>query len=155
MFRGRDSHLAHAHSIMDRGERAMVTIGGVRDGRSGILVATNKRVLFFAKRLVGHDMEVFPYENISSLETQKALLSTDVTLFASGNRVSVSVTEGNVIAFLKRVKTEMDKRSSIDASPDDSADPMDQLAKLGELRDKGVLSKTEFESKKAEILDRI
>jgi Short C-terminal domain len=35
------------------------------------------------------------------------------------------------------------------------ADALQQLAKLGELRDSGVISEAEFEAKKAELLRRI
>jgi hypothetical protein len=35
------------------------------------------------------------------------------------------------------------------------ADPMDQLRKLGELRDAGILTDDEFEAKKAQLLDRL
>ena len=34
-------------------------------------------------------------------------------------------------------------------------DPMEQLRKLGELRDAGVLTDAEFETKKAELLARL
>ena len=40
---------------------------GIETVRSGVLVATNKKVLFFSSRLTGFDMEAFPYSNISTL----------------------------------------------------------------------------------------
>ncbi|MBA2418861.1 MAG: SHOCT domain-containing protein [Nocardioidaceae bacterium] len=36
-----------------------------------------------------------------------------------------------------------------------AADPIEQLRKLGELRDAGVLSEEEFAAKKADILSRM
>jgi len=36
-----------------------------------------------------------------------------------------------------------------------AADPLEQLRKLGELRDAGVLSEEEFAAKKADILSRM
>jgi hypothetical protein len=39
------------------------------------------------------------------------------------------------------------------AAPRD--DPVELLARLGELRDRGVIDRAEFEAKKAELLDRI
>ncbi|MDX6359659.1 MAG: hypothetical protein QOH37_2713, partial [Nocardioidaceae bacterium] len=41
------------------------------------------------------------------------------------------------------------------ASEPAAADPMDQLRKLGELRDAGILTDEEFSTKKAEILKRL
>ena len=40
-------------------------------------------------------------------------------------------------------------------SPSGDRDPMEQLKKLGELRDAGLLTPEEFESKKAQLLDRM
>ena len=39
--------------------------------RNGIFVATNKRLVFFAKKLTGFDLEIFPYKNISSIEMRQ------------------------------------------------------------------------------------
>jgi hypothetical protein len=40
-------------------------------------------------------------------------------------------------------------------APRPQADPIDQLKRLAELRDAGVLSDEEFETKKAELLARM
>ena len=36
-----------------------------------------------------------------------------------------------------------------------SADPIDQLQRLGQLRDAGILTEDEFQAKKSEILSRM
>jgi hypothetical protein len=41
------------------------------------------------------------------------------------------------------------------AAPPAAADPLDQIRKLAELRDSGVLSDAEFEAKKAELLGSV
>jgi hypothetical protein len=40
-------------------------------------------------------------------------------------------------------------------SPTTRSDPYEQLARLGQLRDSGVISEAEFQAKKAELLSRI
>ena len=50
------------------------------------MIATNKRLIFFAKKLTGFDLEVFPYKNISSFEMGKNLMGHHVSFFASGNK---------------------------------------------------------------------
>ena len=36
--------------------------------RNGVLIATDRRVVFYAKKLGGFDLESFPYRNISSFQ---------------------------------------------------------------------------------------
>ncbi|MFT6398603.1 MAG: hypothetical protein ACJAYU_003362 [Bradymonadia bacterium] len=47
------------------------------------------------------------------------------------------------------------ERSKSAAGPVDKGDVFDQLAKLGELRDSGVLTEEEFAAKKRQLLDKI
>lgn len=41
--------------------------------RAGALIATDRRVVFFAKKLGGFDLESFPYGSISSIEHSSLL----------------------------------------------------------------------------------
>ena len=45
-----------------------IKIMGKDSVRTGIFLATNKRMVFYAKKLTGYDMEIFPYSTISSIE---------------------------------------------------------------------------------------
>jgi hypothetical protein len=47
------------------------------------------------------------------------------------------------------------RKAEVQPSTAPSVDPLDQLKKLGELRDAGVLTTEEFEAKKAQILERM
>ena len=57
--------------------------------RKGILAATDRRMVFFAKKVGGYDLESFPYGNISSLEQGKNMMGGLLKFFASGNTVSM------------------------------------------------------------------
>lgn len=48
-------------------------IMGNETHRDGILTTTNKRLIFYAKKNLSYDMEVFSYSNISSIETSQDL----------------------------------------------------------------------------------
>lgn len=104
------------------------------------------------------DTEVIPVRAISSVQAKKdGLAYTKVTVYASGNNVEFRV--GHAEA--QRLKDEITKMvlAGHDPAPAPVApvapDPMDQLRKLGELRDAGILSDAEFAAKKAEILERM
>ncbi|MEX2260544.1 MAG: PH domain-containing protein [Bryobacteraceae bacterium] len=76
------------------GEHALQAVGGAYECkrlgqdslRVGVLIATDRRVFFFAKKLFGYETEEIPYPNISSIEFSKgALLGYRISLFTSGN----------------------------------------------------------------------
>ena len=69
--------------------------------RNGVFLATNRRLVFFAKKLTGFDFESFPYDKISSLEAGKNLMGKKVTFFASGNKAAMKwINDGDVDAEL-------------------------------------------------------
>lgn len=51
------------------------------------MLATDQRVVFYAKKLGGYDLESFSYGNISSFEQSKTMMGYQVSFFASGNKV--------------------------------------------------------------------
>jgi hypothetical protein len=128
--------------------------------RAGVLIATDRRVVFYAKKLGGYDLESFPFGNISSFEQGKSMMGHNITFYASGNKVHVKWinTSPELGEFTARVKEAMNSKHIV-ASPSttstQSVDIMGQLRQLGELRDAGVLTAEEFDTKKAELLARV
>lgn len=123
--------------------------------RSGILMATDERVVFFAKKLTGYDLESFPYSNISSIEMGKNMMGHHIKLFASGNEISVKwIQTGNIEGFVELVRSRIGKSSSAPAEPS-QASPVEQIRSLAELRDQGIITDEEFQAKKAELLSKM
>lgn len=128
--------------------------------RTGSLIATDRRLVFYAKKLGGYELESFPYGNISSFEQGKNMMGHNVTFFASGNKVHMKwiKTDKELARFTELVKAAMstaDAPAVVSASTTAEPDVMEQLRKLGELRTAGVLTEEEFASKKAELLSRL
>ena len=126
--------------------------------RNGVLLATERRVVFFAKRLGGHEMESFPYENISSFESGKALMGGTITFFASNNRVHVKwinpVAAAN--SLLEVVRKKMNESAApASSAPAVEASVIDKIRQLGGLRDAGIVTEDEFNQKKAELLAQL
>jgi hypothetical protein len=129
--------------------------------RSGILIATDRRVVFYAKKFTGYELESFPYGNISSFEQGKNMMGHSITFYASGNRVHVKwiPTDANLASLTEEVKAAMNAKHMTGhvsgPPPAPQVDIMGQLRQLGELRDAGVLTQEEFDSKKADLLSRL
>lgn len=135
-------------------------IMGSETVRAGILIATDRRVVFYAKKLTGYELESFPYGNISSFEQGKNMMGHNITFYASGNRVHVKwiPTDENLATLTNLVKAAMNashQQPAPVAEQPRQSDVMAQLRQLGELRDAGVLTQAEFDSKKAELLSRL
>lgn len=127
--------------------------------RTGIMLATDRRIVFYAKKLGGYDLEAFPYGNISSFEQSKSMMGFQLSFHASGNQVKLKgVTDRDAFekfteVFKNRIGGSM---PSAEVPASSSADEVfDQLRKLGELRDAGIVTQEEFDAKKAELLARL
>lgn len=157
--------LSAAREHFQPGEEPEVTISGAYETkrfgqdsvRKGILVATNRRLFFYATKLAGYESESFPYNKISSLEMGKGLLGYHISFFASGNNVKVKwINSPDLPKLVETVRQHMESGSQTAAPAEKQTDdPMAQIEKLAKLRDAGAISEEEFESKKAELLSRI
>ncbi|MBT2488657.1 PH domain-containing protein [Streptomyces sp. ISL-96] len=166
-----DKLLTQAQEHMAPGEQVIAAVQGTYEGRlmgekitrAGILLATNQRLAFYAKRLAGYDFESFPYANISSFESGKNMMGRFIRFAASGNDVQLKWI-ADLSAFAQFVETVRDSMTHARSAPPPPApqpvaatqhDMYEQLRKLGELRDAGVLTSQEFDAKKAELINRL
>jgi hypothetical protein len=104
------------------------------------------------------DVEVTPVRAVSSVQTTKdGMVYTKVTVFASGNNIEFRFGHDEA----RRFKDALMKLVLGGGTPVPAAaaaaqpDVMEQLRKLGELRDAGILTPEEFEAKKAQLLERL
>ncbi len=151
---------------LDKGESIHTSVFGSYRGklmgnditRNGIFVATEKRLIFYAKKVFGYDLETFPYKNISSIEKSKGMLGHTITIFTSGNKAKMKwINQGNVDKFTKfvisKIGYQVQVNSQVNSSKND--DIPSQILKLSELRDKGILTEEEFSKKKFELLAKM
>lgn len=154
-----------AKDHLDPGETVLISAMGAYETkimgqdsiRNGVLIATELRVLFFAKKIGGHEIESFPLKNISSFESGKNLMGGTITFYASNNRVHVKwiVPAASADVFLQVVRKGMHDNPPAAASQPAGVDVLAKIQKLGELHAAGVLTDEEFSNKKAELLTQI
>ena len=94
---------------------------------------------------------------VTGVSAQKGKLLGKLTIHASGGQIEVDGVANQTLDALRSVilsaQADAAAPAQTPASPSESV--TDQLAKLGQLRDSGVLTQEEFESKKAELLARL
>ncbi|KZE89103.1 PH domain-containing protein [Microbacterium sp. TNHR37B] len=155
---------------LDADEQIQLTMAGTYEVkmlgndtvRAGVLIATDRRVVFYAKKLGGYELESFAYDRISSFEAGKSMMGGHITFFASGNRVHVKWIQPPTAAqaFAEVVRGKMHGVAApVAAEPSTPVAPSDpiitQIQQLAGLRDAGAITDTEFETKKAELLARL
>lgn len=155
--------LTLARDHMDADEKVVASVKGAYETkifggdsvRKGVMIATDRRVLFYAKKLFGYDFETFPYSNVSSIEGGKTMMGPHFTLFASGNKAAMKwITHGDTPRFIEVVRQRIGKQPSSQAVAPQEDIPK-KISQLAELRDSGVITEKEFQSKKEELLTRL
>ena len=123
---------------------------------NGIFVATNKRiVLYHRKTFGGYDLRVFFYSTISSIEVGKKWNGHHITFSASEKMRITRIQVGDVQKFVEYVRSKIEDTTERHAPPEPTLDIPDQIRKLAELKDQGILTEEEFESKKKELLAKM
>lgn len=79
-----------------------------------------------------------------------------INIFTTGNDVSMKwIKKGEIDKLVNHIKENIGKTSSADSQSAVEPDIPDQIKKLSDLKDQGVLSEEEFESKKQELLSKM
>jgi hypothetical protein len=144
----REIRLLHQH--VNANETVSYIAQGTYREHQGIAVLTNQRLLFVFHGWVNQVIEDFPLDRITAVSSKSG--------FGSGTLI---VHTGGARADLKHFVDAL--RKSAANAPGDAAaklenrseDLIEQIRKLGELRDLGVLTDEEFTSKKNDLLKRI
>ena len=138
-------------------ERVEHLVQGLYDKGNGLLVATNKRLIFVDKgRLYGLRVEDFPYDKISSIQYKTGFMTGEITVYTSGNKAEIqNVEKGQVRVFCESVRARISgpALSRPASSPvHGDSDIIAKLERLALLKSTGVLDEEEFAQQKQAIL---
>ncbi|WP_457599813.1 PH domain-containing protein [Hydrogenivirga sp.] len=139
-------------NILREDEKIEAVVQGIYNDRNGLLIATNERLIFIDKSLLGKvKVEEFPYEKVTSVKYEKGWFLGSVKIYASGNTAEIEqVIKKKVQPFVDKVN-ELIKSYRGDAK--NRASFVDELAKLAELLEKGLITEEEFKKAKAKLLN--
>jgi hypothetical protein len=146
------------------GETVEQMTTGMYGKGNGLVVVTDRRLLFVHEGVMSQTSEDFPMDKVSSVQWQAGMMTGEIVIFASGNKSEIKmVNKDDGKEIVDRIRHRISAPShaaSSDAAPAAAsnpppADPMEQIKKLGELRDAGLLTQEEFDSKKADLLNRM
>ena len=132
----------------------MLAEGSYHDGR-GLLVATDRRLIFIDKGLFGQlKVEDFGYDRITSIESKTGLMSGSIVIYASGNREQIdAVAKQNVNSLASYIRNKIHNPNPAPPTPPAGAvSAAEELARYSVLLNNGVITQEEFDSVKARLL---
>lgn len=144
------------------GERVDQLATGQYGAGMGLLARTDRRLLFLKDGWGGGTSEDFPFSKISSVQWASGMMQGTITIFASGNKAEIKSVQKDagksMVDALRAIIADPAPPASapeVGARSSSGDDVIEQIRKLGQLRDAGVVTEAEFEAKKAELLSRL
>ena len=111
------------------------------------------------------DVEITPIKSVTSVQTRKDGFYTKVIVYAAGNEIEFRFRHDGAKIFREAIQelmlagTPLAQPAQAVPAPaahvDVEPDAAEQIKKLADLRDSGILTEEEFQAKKAELLARI
>jgi hypothetical protein len=150
--------------ILWEDERVEKLVQGSYNSGMGVLVATNKRLVFVDKGIGKLKVEDFPYDKLTSIQYETGWTMGSITMFASGNKAEIkNVAKDQCKNFADYVRARITAVSEHASAPQVSepasasmsnggSDIVDRLERLAKLKEQGMLTDDEFEAQKQKIL---
>jgi hypothetical protein len=160
----KQSQVDEAIQALDSDEQLLGAFKGnpTRDGKTQVsltsnnyLLVTDKRVIFWVRGVVSKSMDAFAFKDISSVDAHKGLLLGDIVINVKGAKEKVeNMQKSDVDTASKMIRSLMESATTTQAARGGATIP-DQIKKLAELRDAGILTEEEFSNKKTELLAKM
>lgn len=135
------------------GEDVSAVAPGTFGGSIGLLVLTDRRILFVLETITKRTMEDFPLRAITSVTSKSGIINATVSIMTGGARAEItSVYKDDAKAFVDLARDAVATYGSAPAPAAAAPSTADELVKLAGLRDQGVLTDEEFTAAKARLL---
>lgn len=140
-----------------------VEVGFLSEGASilssGFIIVTDYRVFVLdvnsSPTSSKMSMEDFPLDKITSISFERGLAKSKIKLVCSGNTTSINIIQGgDELSQYIREKINQPKTVNQPVQANNN-NPIEQLKKLKDLFDSGIITETEFETKKQDLLSKI
>lgn len=127
---------------------------------NGSFILTRKRAVFCRKGMMGDVFQAMPLDKISSVETMTRMGQRILTLHTSHDELRFKTFEPaekfeEAYNHIETLRHHLARPAPAIAAAPVADTALEKLAKLGALRDAGVVTPEEFEAKKRELLAQI
>lgn len=156
----KSSHLNSGESIISWGEGYIGKLmgKGKETQHNGVLIVTGARVAFYRKGFVGEVIETIPLKSITSIERKSTLGHRVIRIHTSHDDLEFKTfskeSELSLVEAIEDGRGLKSESTTVEKN-NVSHDPYEQLKKLAELKDAGIISDDEFQSKKSKLMELI
>lgn len=121
---------------------------------TGCLAITNQRVVFAGKAITKAITRAIPVSEVSSLELSKGMMLSHIQLTLSGSYENFLVKYKEAEDFMAVAQAELQKSKNLPVSTSSATgvSAADELKKLAELHQQGILTIEEFNQAKSRLL---
>jgi len=149
LLSGVQQHLSPGEHI----ERAITgmylsKIFGNKAARKGALIATDRRLVFYAKGLTGYELDSHPYAEINNLETQRTVGTWQLRFTTARTTYHLRYAKGEVDQFAQLVRD----RIGAAAQAPQAGSAADELTKLAGLMQQGLITREQYDAQAARLL---
>ena len=154
---GVGKELKHLHEHINQGENILGHTRGFYNGTTWLICVTDRRLLFL-DRNIGWGMKTteIPLISVGSVNYETKLLGGNITVTASGSEKHIGkMKKQDVKDIAALISDAAEKLNSVvgrNANAIQEVSKMDELKKLAELKDSGILTDEEFNEQKAKLL---
>jgi hypothetical protein len=143
--------------ILAQDEQVDNLVQGIFNNGQGILVSTNRRLIFVDKGLLyGVKVEDFPLDKISSIQYETGLMFGKVKIHTTGNVATIEqVDKTSSRKFAEFVRDKLSRPKETVTQAASQPNLLDQIEKLGKLKESGILSDEEFTEQKKKLLEKL
>lgn len=138
------------------GEQVLHLASGFYGGGTGLLVVTDRRVLFFMKGVMRTVSEDFLYDKISSVEYRSGILFGKITIYVSNQKADIDQIDKNlgkqIVDDIRGILASNQGSAIAPAAVPTQSDTTEQLLKLKQLYDAGILTSDEYETKRQQLI---
>ena len=151
------------HELLHEGETVLNLGSGVYEGKRGLVVLTEQRVIFYDRSFGSSRQEDFRFSKISSVESVTGMLGHGkLVIFASGNKAVIHTVypkewareAGDYVRSRLTADSPVAAAQESGSAPTD-ADPAERLRRLKSMLDEGLVSAEEYEEKRSAILGEL
>lgn len=154
------NHLNPGETVLRWGEGYIGKVMGQGKDKqhNGVLIVTGQRVAFYRKGFLGEVIETIPLKSITSIERKSTLGHRVIRIHTSHDDLEFKMFSKEAeLALIEAIEAGRGVKTETPATEPTltGQDPYEQLKKLSDLKESGIISEEEFQTKKSKLMELI
>jgi len=127
------------------------------------LIITNHRIVIYKPGFIGSETEEYPFDSIDKIDHKKGFMRSEIEIHTHEKKIELdNISNDDAVKAISIIRQNMQAHKTSQktvvlqapAAPVQE-DPVAKLKQLKEMLDAGLVSQTEYDSKKTELLSRM